>query len=176
LSVFSWLSWVLPLVDSFGIASKKKINPLAQLSINLFGYPNPLAKSRGEKNNNLGNIKRSNSNNWRGRSNSKTGKESTFEQFFSYEYGLRAMIITLLNYQKLHNIKNIRGIIERYAPKSENDTEQYIEFVEAQTGIPDTKNFSFTPESLEPIVKAMVKMESNFNVSKKLYNNAVSLI
>jgi hypothetical protein len=49
--------------------------------------------------------------------------------------GIRAGAIDLRNQQNLHGLHTWRGIITRYAPPSENDTEAYIAAMCAGTGV-----------------------------------------
>ena len=79
--------------------------------------------SRGDRNNNPGNIR-----------NSKTvwvgeitpSKDKSFKQFSSMAYGYRAVIKLLQNYRKLYNLKTIAELINRWAPPTENKTGAYI--------------------------------------------------
>lgn len=43
--------------------------------------------------------------------------------------GLRALAIELRNYNKLHGLTTINGVIGRWAPEVENDTSSYAAFV-----------------------------------------------
>lgn len=45
------------------------------------------------------------------------------------EWGYRAAIRTLQNYNRIHGLTTIRQWISRWAPPCENDTENYIRFV-----------------------------------------------
>jgi len=75
--------------------------------------------------NNPGNIRRS--------SDHFTGElvpsvDTDFKQFGSMAYGYRAMFLILKNYGK-KGINTVAKIIERYAPKNENETAAYIDYV-----------------------------------------------
>lgn len=84
--------------------------------------------SRGVRNNNPFNIKRSQIA-WYGEVPSIDGRsDKVFEQFYSMEFGYRAGIKLLYNYHR-NGINTVRAIINRFAPVSENDTLSYIEFV-----------------------------------------------
>jgi len=82
----------------------------------------PPSKSGGVSQFNVGNIRPS-------------GSSTGFEQHGSYEQGLKAIDDNLRNYGEKHGIKTLRGVISRWAPSSENDTEAYIKNVSAKTGI-----------------------------------------
>lgn len=80
---------------------------------------------RGIRNNNAGNL-RATSDNWKG----KTGQDDKgFIIFSASFFGLRALAKILLNYNRLHGLKTIEQIINRYAPDSENNTNAYAEFI-----------------------------------------------
>lgn len=52
--------------------------------------------------------------------------DAAFCKFKSPEYGFRAAFKNLRAYQVQHAIRTIRGVIDRWAPPDENDTEAYI--------------------------------------------------
>lgn len=79
--------------------------------------------TRGLRNNNPGNIRRS-PEQWAGLSPSQTDPE--FFQFSDAIYGIRAMAKLLQNYQRLYGLRTVRQIISRWAPPSENDTDAYV--------------------------------------------------
>ena len=62
--------------------------------------------------------------------------DRAFVQFKSLEYGWRAAfyLLTLTYYHK-YRLYTIRGIIRKWAPPSENQTEAYIANVSRLTGI-----------------------------------------
>ncbi|WP_367672819.1 structural protein, partial [Serratia symbiotica] len=88
---------------------------------------------RGIRNNNPGNIRWGDD--WKGLLPDKQRTDKSFCQFSTPEYGIRAMIIILRNYQKKHGINTISGIIHRWAPTSENDTQAYIDSVSQEVGV-----------------------------------------
>ena len=91
---------------------------------------------RGIRNNNPLNIRKGN--NWKGERPHQTDK--AFEEFQSMEFGIRAGFIILRKYingyfglTAKHN--TIEKIIRRWAPPSENATQNYIDFVAKDMGI-----------------------------------------
>jgi hypothetical protein len=88
--------------------------------------------SRGLRNNNPGNIRKS-STVWQGEKTPST--DTAFKQFTSMAYGYRAMLKLLQNYSKLNGCKTIRQMINRWAPPSENNTDNYIRAVCAGAGV-----------------------------------------
>lgn len=84
--------------------------------------------TRGVRNNNPFNIKIS-TNRWKGKVLKASNTDGVFEQFVSMKYGLRAGVILLRNYQLRYGIWTIQAFIERFAPSSENNIDNYIKFV-----------------------------------------------
>jgi len=116
-------------------------------------------KSRGIRNNNPGNIER-NYIKWDGMAEDQSG-DDRFIIFESPEWGIRAMVKILINYEKIHGLDCIGGIIERWAPSSENDTESYIHSVcmALNSGPYEPLNMS-DPETLATLAKAIIRHEN----------------
>ena len=93
-------------------------------------------KPRGLRNNNPLNI-RLNNTCWQGMSKEQT--DGTFVQFTTLAYGYRAAwrILFTYFYRFVTEKKpfNVRNILHRWAPPTENDTEAYIRSIEKLTGI-----------------------------------------
>lgn len=114
--------------------------------------------SRGLRNNNPGNIRISSSN-WQGKITPSKDKE--FEQFTSMAYGYRAIFCILRTYIQNYQLKTIPQIVERWAPRNENNTDAYIDFVVRQTKIERTATFDHLSYSaLVLIVAAVSQMEN----------------
>ena len=117
-----------------------------------------MAKSRGYRNNNPGNI-RINRDKFQGEVIPSQDKE--FKQFESMAYGYRAIFKILRNYQINYKMNTIRQMISRWAPKNENDTANYISFVSERSGIPaDDPIRTDNREMMIRIVAAMSKVEN----------------
>jgi hypothetical protein len=131
--------------------------------------------TRGERNNNPGNIERTGEN-WQGMSVDQSG-DSRFIVFDSPEYGIRALGKLLKNYQG-QGYNTIQSIITRYAPGSENDTAAYINHVAAITGFaPDTPLDMNDPAQLHLLVSAIITHENGRNVyAENTINEGISLI
>lgn len=87
------------------------------------------------------------------------GKQE-FQQFATREEGLKALDNQLKIYGEKHKIDTLRGLVTRYAPPSENDTENYIKFLSDRTGIkPDQKIDLTDPVQRHIISGPMVVME-----------------
>lgn len=67
---------------------------------------------------------------WLGRIES----DNSYIKFESMEYGIRAGLINLQNQTKIHGIKSVKKLIEKYAPSFENNTEKYVYLVTSYLG------------------------------------------
>lgn len=131
-------------------------------------YPN----SKALRNNNPGNL-RIGSAAWQGKIPKAQNTDGAFEQFETWQYGLRAMTKLIINYiNGGHN--TINKIINRYAPSIENHTNQYIAFLVKRTGV-------FSNKILDPgdktvirrLIKGMVEMETGCDlVTDSEFNKA----
>jgi hypothetical protein len=111
--------------------------------------------SRGLRNNNPGNIRHGID--WDGLSTDQ-GSDSEFAQFISPEYGIRAMFKILKTYDTKYNLATIEGIIARWAPPSENDTEAYIAFIENYTGL--VRDVDLVEGDMPSVVMGIIHMEN----------------
>ena len=82
---------------------------------------------RGLRNNNPLNIRKNNKTNWIGQCNKQ--EDRAFVQFRSMPYGYRAAFKVLQNYRVLYGCMNLRQFIQRWAPPSENHTDEYVKSV-----------------------------------------------
>ncbi|KNA27989.1 structural protein [Pantoea ananatis] len=115
--------------------------------------------SRGIRNNNPGNIRWGDE--WRGLVPEAQRTDKSFCQFKAPEFGIRAMIIILRNYQSKYGLKTITGIIKRWAPPNENDTQAYIRSVAQATGTDADKPIDLTDSrKLFPLLQAIIKHEN----------------
>lgn len=80
---------------------------------------------KGLRNNNPLNIRIGNT--WLGEREHPT--DSEFEEFVTLAYGLRAAFIILRRYIRRYHLNTIQLIVARWAPRNENETEKYIQFV-----------------------------------------------
>jgi len=117
-----------------------------------------MSETRGVLNHNPGNLRRS-PDKWQGLA--KEQDDAEFFQFQSAVWGIRALARTLITYQDRHGLKDIDGIIRRWAPPTENDTESYIRSVCKKTKIGrhaliDVHRY----EDLKPLVTAVIAHEN----------------
>ena len=116
----------------------------------------------GIRANNPLNVRFSPNNNWEG----QTGEDSGFAAFETPEYGLRAGAKTLETYGRKYGINTIRGAITRFAPPSENNTDNYVKFISDKLGIdPDAPIDLTDSEFNAALVSAMAKMETGQDFS-----------
>ncbi len=113
---------------------------------------------RGIRNNNPGNLKKSDTQ-WQGLADTQT--DGTFFVFKTPLYGIRALARTLIAYQVKHSLRTIRQIIGRWAPALENDTVAYIKAVSASSGFePDVELDMHKYEHLKAITLAIIAFEN----------------
>ncbi|EMT5616040.1 structural protein [Salmonella enterica] len=114
---------------------------------------------RGIRNNNPGNIRWGDD--WRGLVAKSRRTDKDFCQFTTPEYGIRAMIIILRNYQRRHGLNTVTGIINRWAPSSENNTQAYINSVAQATGVaPDQRIDTTDSRFMVKLLQAIIRHEN----------------
>lgn len=87
---------------------------------------------RGIRNNNPGNIRAVDGVTWQG----QIGADNAgFIVFDTAENGLRALARVLRTYRDKHGLQTVAGIINRWAPTNENNTESYIQAVSQSLGV-----------------------------------------
>ncbi|MBD2782795.1 structural protein [Xenorhabdus szentirmaii] len=113
--------------------------------------------SKGIRNHNPGNIRHGDK--WQGLRDTQTDKD--FCQFIAPEWGIRAMLKILRNYERKYGYNTIRQMISRWAPPNENDTEGYISYVCGKVGIPSSAVIDVDNEpTMLKLVKAIIYMEN----------------
>ncbi|HCT9039952.1 TPA: structural protein [Providencia rettgeri] len=120
-------------------------------------------QTRGIRNNNPGNIDYNKANNWKGQLPHNPSIESRFCRFQSAEYGIRALIRLLQNYQRNPkiNLKTISGLINRWAPNNENNTGAYINGVAKELGVSPTDIVSLDDKATAiKLAKAIIRHEN----------------
>lgn len=116
---------------------------------------------RGIRNNNPLNIRIGNA--WLGEVATPTDKE--FEQFVSLRWGLRAGFLLLQRYINRYHLNSIRLIVSRWAPSSENNTEEYIKRVSTLTGFDADETIKFESKmQMCALVEAMCLVECGCTV------------
>lgn len=116
--------------------------------------------TRGERNNNPGNIDRQPGVHWVGQSADQSG-DPRFVVFDEAKYGIRALAKVLLTYFKKHGLNTVRRIINRWAPPNENDSAAYVNHVAQQLGVgADAQIDLFDGDILAGLVKAIIAHEN----------------
>lgn len=129
---------------------------------------------RGVRNRNPCNLRRSRDP-WQG-----LAEEQDDDQFFTFKtaaFGIRAAARVLINYQDRYDICTIRGIINRWAPPSENDTDKYIDTICQRTGLDaDIKLDMQRYGDIEPLLTAMIQVEcSNYKYPQAVMDEGLKL-
>ena len=128
---------------------------------------------RGIRNNNPLNIRRGN--NWIGLAKHQT--DPSFCQFDSMTYGLRAGLIIIRTYMQRYNLTNIHGIVSRWAPPKENDTNAYVKSVSSMMKMHALQTFNFGDRTrIVALVSAMCKVETGISIDQKLIESAYDLL
>lgn len=125
---------------------------------------------RGIRNNNPLNIRHSREV-WFGACAVQTDPD--FVQFQALHWGLRAAMIILRNYRRLHGLQTVSQIINRWAPPAQNDTGSYLHVVCRISGLrPDSVIDGSDRDSLVKLVWAMAYVECGQFVDFDLVNQA----
>ena len=111
--------------------------------------------TRGELNCNPLNIRRVAGTHWKGQCDEQT--DNAFVQFRTIEWGIRAAFVLLHTYSTKYHANCIRDIISRWAPPSENDTDQYVRNVCKWTGFGGLQKL--TESDWPSLVQAMGRQE-----------------
>ena len=96
---------------------------------------------RGIRNNNPGNIRKSQTH-WLGEV--FPGSDKDFCTFSYMHLGVRAAGLIFLNYQREHALYTPAQMIGRWAPTNENDTAAYISAVCHEAGLVASKAYTFS--------------------------------
>lgn len=114
---------------------------------------------RGIRNCNPGNIDRT-GDKWQGMAADQSS-DSRFVVFVAPHWGIRALAKVLLSYQRKHGLKTIRGIIDRWAPPVENNTDAYVDQVAKACGVePDDTIDIENKAVLRALVSSIIKHEN----------------
>ena len=125
---------------------------------------------RGIRNHNPGNIREAPGDRTRWIGERATDDDLAFEEFDSAADGIRALAVTLRNYQRKHGINTIDGAVSRWAPPKgrtsdgraySQNTAGYIRAVERESGFDRAAPLDFTRYAhVEPIVQAIIRHEN----------------
>lgn len=116
-----------------------------------------MAMTRGERNNNPGNIRLSPSA-WKGET---PGSDPSFETFTDPLSGIRALAVLLKNYSAKYGADTVQKIITRWAPPSENNTAAYARAVAYALDVDVNAKINVNdPATLERLTAAIIQHEN----------------
>ena len=115
---------------------------------------------RGIRNNNPGNVEHSPSNKWLGLSDNPS--DGRYCRFDNPRHGIRAFVLLLLKYQTEYRLKTISAMLNRYAPRQDNNaTDAYIEHVAKAAGVTGKTPVSIRDFRIaKAIVTAIIEFEN----------------
>ena len=132
--------------------------------------------TRGERNNNPGNIDYNPRIHWIGLVGiePKVGAdEPRFCLFDSALNGIRAIARIFRSYQA-EGLRTPALMLSKYAPGIENDTNAYIDFWCRETGLAPFEAFTLTPKNAYRGVDAIIRFENGRNIySETLVSSAI---
>lgn len=149
-----------------------------RITISLSQMNNSKQQPRGIRNNNPLNIRKGNT--WIGERYPQVDR--SFEEFETMEYGLRAAFKLMRNYitgfgGKGVKYNTIRLLIRRWAPPSENATQNYIDFVCSQVGKDQREIIWFSDRKLMvSICRAMAFVECGQWIDKEKFESAYDML
>lgn len=116
----------------------------------------PANAPRGIRNNNPGNIQKG-----AGFDGEVEGNDPRFATFATPEDGIRAIGMNLLTYQRQHGLDTVLGILNRWAPPSENDTGAYVGQVARALGVEPNQQLDLSdPATLTGLTAAIIRHEN----------------
>jgi len=115
---------------------------------------------RGIRNNNAGNVEYSPANKWLGLADNPS--DGRYCRFNHPRYGIRAFVLLLLKYQTEYRLKTISAMLNRYAPRQDNNaTDAYIEHVAKAAGVTGKTPVSIRDfRTAKAIVMAIIEFEN----------------
>lgn len=126
------------------------------IGVGLMMISSKLNMPRGIRNNNPGNLE-NNGIPWNGLSSTQT--DARFYQFVDSKFGIRALARVLKTYESKYGINTVRGIINRWAPAHENNTDAYINHVASVLKVGPDEPFPVSAY-LVPLTEAIILHEN----------------
>ena len=104
--------------------------------------------------------------------------ESTnaFKDFINREFGYRQAFRNINAYITQYKVDTLEGIINRWAPPTENDTEGYIQFVTNKTNFKRDKIFIKSDADLIDLVYGMSWIENGIKPNLKEIEDSYEII
>ena len=174
LQVAGLLSAAQPMVKP-EVPKPVSVQPLLSAAQPMVKPEVPAEPSRAVEYNNPGNVERNQD--WAGMlDDTGYGTDNRFAIFDSPQMGLRALMRDVKTKIK-DSDGNLREMINKYAPRSENPTEEYYKYVRAKVGSDQVKL-----SDLPDIVKAIIEFENKPGsaltrkyLNPRIFNEALSL-
>lgn len=131
--------------------------------------------TRGERNNNPLNIRRSAKTRWMGQS--KRQRDREFVQFISRLFGYRAAFRILRTYIRHYGLTTLAQLIGRWAPVEDgNDTKSYVRVVSERSGVEPGRQIAYDDrDALVAVVVAMAWVESAIVEEREVVEQAYDL-
>lgn len=102
----------------------------------------------------------------------KPSTDSRFAQFKQMKYGIRALIIDLLNKHK-RGLTTLSKIISVYAPPTENYTQSYITHLSKLTGIGENEYFKPSQQNIMAIAKGIANIENGKDANGQWWSDKI---
>ena len=119
-------------------------------------------QTRGLRNNNPGNILLT-SEAWEGKLPREQNTDGKFEQFKTYAYGVRAMIVLLNTYFSRYKLNTLEQIVYKWNPGNPN----YVTFVAATLGIPKDQKLTASKDTIKKLVTAIADFENGITSNQE---------
>ncbi len=114
---------------------------------------------RGIRNNNPGNIRWGAS--WQGLVQPAQRTDPSFCQFTAPSWGIRAIAKVMLTYADAYNLNTVQGVINRWAPPNENNTQAYVQSVAQSMGVAPADSIDVHVDTVMcSLVKAIILHEN----------------
>ena len=102
-----------------------------------------------------------------------TGTRKGFVEFMDQEHAIRAWLVLMRNYRRQYHCDSIRKIVTRFAPPTENNTANYIQFCAKEVGtLADNRLERYTEYAM--LAVAMAKMETSVKLTTRNWRTAAS--
>jgi hypothetical protein len=100
------------------------------------------------------------------------GEERGFCKFAKVSFGYRAILVVLHTYFDKYKLDTIRGIISRYCPPIECDTEAYIKLLTSESGFSATQKLE--KQDLVKLIPGIAKQENSIDISLEEVINLIN--
>jgi len=112
------------------------------------------------------NIVKNSNNDWLGRDTFNINP-TKYENFLTEEYGIRAGIILLNNYERKYGLRTVDEIINRFCPEDNQTKARYIKFVKSRLSNVEKDNYKIE------LYRAILKQERGVDYSYETINSII---